>query len=38
LEEIRLKAFDDIKEESLFKELMKKENKIRKDFHGNRDF
>ena len=35
---IKLKQFGDIKEEALFKELMKKENKIRIDFHGNRDF
>ena len=35
---IKLKPFRDIKEEKQFKVLMKKENRIRKDFHGNRDF
>ena len=32
------RQFRDIKEEENFKELMKSEKKIRKDFHGNRDF
>ena len=35
-EEIR--GLESIKQEKYFKDLMKKEKKIRKDFHGNRDF
>ena len=31
-------TFESIKTEKLFKNLFKKENKLRKDFHGNRDF
>ena len=30
--------FESIKQKDLFKDLFKKENKIRRDFHGNRDF
>ena len=30
--------FESIKQKPLFKDLFKKENKIRRDFHGNRDF
>ena len=37
-DQIKKKQFGDIKKEKLFKELMKKENKVRIDFHGNRDF
>ena len=37
-EEIKKKPFGDIKQEDLFRDLIKKEKKIRKDFHGNRDF
>ena len=32
------RQFSDIKQDDKFKELMKSETKIRKDFHGNRDF
>ena len=32
------KTFDSIKRDKLFKEMLKKEKKIRNDFHGNRDF
>ena len=31
-------TFESIRQKQEFKELMKKDNKIRKDFHGNRDF
>ena len=37
-EEKEKRQFESIKEEEGFKELLKKEKKIRKDFHGNRDF
>ena len=32
------RPFEEIKNDKVYKELMKKENKIKKDFHGNRDF
>ena len=32
------RPFEEIKNDKIYKELMKKENKIKKDFHGNRDF
>ena len=32
------RSFEEIKCSKQFKDLLKKENKIRKDFHGNRDF
>ena len=37
-EEISVENFADIKNEDLYKELIKKEKHIRIDFHGNRDF
>ena len=37
-EQIEKRQFGDIKKENEFIALLKKENKIRKDFHGNRDF
>ena len=37
-EEISKENFADIKNEDLYKDLIKKEKKIRIDFHGNRDF
>ena len=37
-DEITLESLDSIKQCGCFKDLMKKEKKIRKDFHGNRDF
>ena len=32
------RSFEEIKELKEFKDLLKKENKFQKDFHGNRDF
>jgi hypothetical protein len=32
------RQFDEIKKEKIFKDLFKKDDKIKKDFHGNRDF
>ena len=37
-EETEKRQFESIKDDKVFKDLMKKENSIRLDFHGNRDF